>query len=295
MVNPLDLRGPEFLLFYAVIGLAVLVWLLYARGHDEDGESRRTPRLSDPYLIAYLRGGSNEAVRVACVSLVDRGLLEVADDGTLRTKPHVNRLPIRLEQEIVDLFRNPIAATVLFDDPAIRGACRGYDEELTQLGLLPNEATMRARRRRLAPALALLLGLALAKMAVGLSRGRPIGFLILLAGLFALLAIWMHNARQTGSGRALIADLRRLFARLKQRAATLKPGASSSDTALLVAVYGLGALPAARFSWARRVFPKTSGGAMSWGGGGSCGSSCGSSCGGGGGCGGCGGCGGGGD
>src|SRR5262249_40263967 len=180
----------------------------------------------------------------------------------------------------------------LLDDPAIRDACRAYDEELTRLGLLSNAATMRARRRRLAPALALLLGLALAKMAVGLSRGRPIGVLILVAGAFTLVALWMHNARQTGSGRVLVADLRRLFARLKERARTLKPGASPNDTALLVAVFGLGALPAARFPWARRVFPKASGRSAS--GGWACGSSCGSACGGGGCGGGCGGWGGGG-
>jgi uncharacterized protein (TIGR04222 family) len=77
MVSPFDLRGPEFLVFYLVLGAWVLLGLYLARRW---GQATDPPQvnLTDPYLIAFLRGGKNEVLRVATVSLIDRGLLEVS-------------------------------------------------------------------------------------------------------------------------------------------------------------------------------------------------------------------------
>jgi len=36
--------------------------------------------LSDPYLIAALRGGTVDVLRVAVISLVDRGLIKASDN-----------------------------------------------------------------------------------------------------------------------------------------------------------------------------------------------------------------------
>jgi uncharacterized protein (TIGR04222 family) len=292
VTNPLDLTGPNFLVFYLILGLAGLAWLVFSRRRDENAGVHPKVELSDPYLIAYLRGGTNEAARVASVSLIERGLLVVEDDATLHTKLHVQGLQPRIEQEIVDLFRTPKPATDLFTDPAVHEVCEPYDQDLKRLGLLPDAATIAARRRRLIPVLAILLALAVAKIYVGLTRHRPIGLLLVVTIVFILLSLNLYNPRHTGRGSALIEDLRRLFSRLKERAGTLRPGAYPSETALLVAVFGLGALPKEKFPWARQVFPKASRGSSTGSG---CGSGCGSACGGGGCGGGCGGCGGGGD
>jgi hypothetical protein len=77
MFSPFDLRGPEFLLFYLLFGACVLAALFLLR---YTGEATDPPQLnlSDPYLIAFLRGGRNETLRVATVSLIDRGFLQVA-------------------------------------------------------------------------------------------------------------------------------------------------------------------------------------------------------------------------
>jgi hypothetical protein len=64
-VNPFYLSGPQFLLFYIVFAGVVIAGVVFWRRRAELSAS--TPRidLSDPYLIAYLRGGEKEVERVA--------------------------------------------------------------------------------------------------------------------------------------------------------------------------------------------------------------------------------------
>jgi hypothetical protein len=73
---------------------------------------------------------------------------------------------------------------------------------------------------------------------------------------------------------------------LKSRAEHFRAGKSPDEVALLVAVFGISALPEKQFPYAKKLYPKASSSSTG------CGSGCGSSCGGGGCGGGCGGCGG---
>ena len=60
-MNPFDLAGPTFLLLYGVLSLFVLLGAWLHRKRSESGSISRLD-LSNPYLIAYLRGGENETV-----------------------------------------------------------------------------------------------------------------------------------------------------------------------------------------------------------------------------------------
>ena len=75
-MNPFDLPGPQFLAFYTALGVGVTLLLHLLRWAAESGKPLKV-NFSDPYLIAYLRGGENEALRVATVSLIDRGLFKM--------------------------------------------------------------------------------------------------------------------------------------------------------------------------------------------------------------------------
>jgi uncharacterized protein (TIGR04222 family) len=181
--------------------------------------------------------------------------------------------------------RSGTAATAILKDPGVERACAPYRAQLEQLQLMP-DAGMRARRYGwFALAAALLLGIAAIKIAIAIGRGRyNVEFLIILT-VIAVFAIWLLvRRRRTSLGNRIVKDLRRLFSALHQRAASIRPGAMTSDTVLLAAVFGLAALPATGFADLLRVYKKSASS------GGGCGSSCGSGCGGGGG-GGCGGCG----
>src|SRR4029077_9062058 len=79
-MNPFDLSGPPFLAFYVVVAIfvAVAVKLFIAPG--EGGAPPALP-LGDPYQIAWLRGRTAEAARIAVLALTDRGLLAVYGDN----------------------------------------------------------------------------------------------------------------------------------------------------------------------------------------------------------------------
>src|ERR1700730_13789622 len=79
-MKPFDLSGPAFLVFYICLALMVIIALKLAIDEAEGGAPRPLP-LSDPYQIAWLRGGTPEATRVAVLSLTDRGLLTLT--GTM--------------------------------------------------------------------------------------------------------------------------------------------------------------------------------------------------------------------
>lgn len=292
--NPLDLRGPEFLAFYALTAIVVLGLLYVARAAGEGGSAPRIDT-ADPYLIAYLRGGANEALRIATVALLDRGLLAAGESSgqvTARAKPDAVRRPI--ERALLEHFADPHLANTIFSHPALRAACDDYERTLTRLGLLPDAERRSARRRLLGVALLVLVGLSVAKIVVALGRGRSnVGFLIMLTIIVAVIAVKLASPRRTARGGALLADLRRLFTRLRDRAAHITPGGATADAALLAAVFGIAALPVPAFAYVRTLYPRAAGSGSTSS---SCGSSGGSSCGGGGGGGGggCGGCGGGG-
>jgi uncharacterized protein (TIGR04222 family) len=285
-MNPLDLPGPAFLVFYVILCAVVTV---AARLVVAALESRRPSSLAldDPYQIAWLRGGAPEAARIAVLSLVDRGVLEVNKDKKLARRSaspwDAPRQP--LERAVYDLAANPADAGALFKDRAVSEVCAGYRERLAKAGLVPDADGEGNRLLILAVALAIVLGIAVLKAGVALSRGKEnLAFLAVLA-VVAAVVLWKQILRRrTRAGDTALGDLRRLFDALKGRAASIQAGRMTNDAMLLAAVFGLSALPGTGFATLHSFFPKASSSS-----GGSCGSSCGSGgCGGGGGCGGCG-------
>lgn len=295
-MNPFDLPGPQFLGFYLGLSALVIVALLVAR---KVGESSSAPKLdlSDPYLIAYLRGGDTEMLRVAAVSLVDRGLLTATGTQLKRAEnAAVDSVRRPVEKELLNKFQHADEASAIFDDARLKATCKPYEQTLKNAGLLPNESIKSARLTRLLIACFVLGGIGVVKILVALSRGRTnIGFLIVLMIVAVAIAVKLSFPRLTEAGAAMLADLQGLYSDLKNRAFLLRTGGATIEPMLLAAVFGVGALESADFAFTRTLFPSPQAAAQSgssWvSSGSSCSSSsCGSSCGGGcgGGCGGCG-------
>lgn len=290
-MNPFDLRGPEFLVLYCGLGTltVITVWLLR---HSSERGAPPGPMLNDYLEIAYLRGGSNEALRVATMNLINRGLIDVKSDDSLQTvdRKAAARVTRSAERGILEKFQVRDMAPAIFADRRLKDAAReDCEPALVRLGLLPDGGGKTFRTLLLFAAVFVLVAVAGIKILVALSRGRSnVLFLIAEAVIFCVLAFKVTHPFRTRAGNALLGDLQTLFAGLQGRAGSLMPGVQTEDFALLAAVFGVAVLPA-RFSF-DRLFPKAQTTS-------SCGSGCGSDSGSGGSCGGgscgggCGGCG----
>ena len=290
MVNPFDLRGPEFLVFYGCLGAAVTVLVFLVRRAGERGDPPHP--LSDYLDIAFLRGGAGEAIRVAILTLVDRGMLTLSGDDAVEAgrQDAAGRVTKSTERAILSRAAIATKAQELIGDTSVTGTATAECEPtLVRRGLLPSPDQKAVRTRLWIAAGGALAAVAAIKIVMAISRGRSnVGFLVLLGFAFLIATFMATHPRRTPAGNALVGDLRTLFGGLKDRASSLRPQSGGTDLALLVAVFGVGAaLPV--YPEAKKLFP--TGGASDGGGSSdsSSGSSCGSSCGGGGG--GCGGCG----
>jgi uncharacterized protein (TIGR04222 family) len=303
-MNPFDLRGPDFLLFYLFLSVLVIVGVVLLRRFDEDRDTGKPP-IDDPYFVAFLRGGESEALRVAALSLIDRGLLTLKSSGTptlllgsadsrleLADPAAIDTVKRPIEKRILEAFKTaqPIHSTLA----GLEGctACFDYAINLEKFGLLPDEEVRKARLFRLAIAIGILLGVATVKIVVALSRGHTnIMFLVILSGLAAFIAFKTSNPFRTVRGEKFLQDVKSIFSSLHQRAGFLRPGGATSDLVWLASAYGLTEVSPILFPSVIALRPRSpvrGPGSSSWGSGNSsCGTS--SSCGGcGGGCGGCG-------
>ena len=298
-MNPFDLAGPQFLLFYMIFAGVVIAGTVFWRKRAELIESPRID-LSDPYLIAYLRGGEKEVLRVATIALIDRGLLVSKGHQIKRAdnaSPNSVHKPI--EKALLNKYARSGEASWIFEDDGLSKVCESYDKTLRQTRLLPDEWIKQRRLIRLAVASFLLAVVGFAKVLIALEAGRTnVGFLIALMAIAILIAAWLSFPRLTESGKAMLEDVKTLYGGMRNRAVASEAGGASVEPLMLAAVFGLGALAGPSFAYADDLFPGSrrrepeqtmDGGGGSCSGGSSCssGSSCGSSCGGG--CGGCGG------
>ena len=293
MVNPLDLRGPQFLLFYVCLGGAVCLVAAWLRRSREQATDPPRP-LADYLEIAFLRGGAAEAVRVAILNLVDRGVLALSGEHVLIAPGEPTAHLMRpTERAIASRARGVAkAAELLADREVTTAATTECEPELVRRGLLPSPAQQASRHALWVLSAGALAAVAGLKILIALSRGRSnIGFLVILGLVFVVVTFLVTHPRRTSAGSALLADMTTLFRGLKDRATSLRPRQNANDVALLAAIYGVSAaFPV--YPDMKRLFPQptsSDGGGDSGGSSDSSGSSCGSSCGGGGG--GCGGCG----
>src|SRR5688572_7841952 len=215
MGNPLtQLTGPEFLLVFAVLIVAVAAFGWYRR-RDQD-KSRALPRLEppnqvDPYQIAYLRAGANELARVLIVGLLERKYFQitkrntnwwssfVADQVIERAPGHPDTADLSpIERDTFKWFETSRTAQEVFGSKRGRvGAdlptallihTARYEQSLQSQQLLASEELRSEARWNISLGIAVVAMIGLARLFIGISRGRPVGFLVLMgiAGVFVI-------------------------------------------------------------------------------------------------------------
>lgn len=301
--DPASMSGREFLAMFAPLTVAAVIASVMLRRRlgtqenrvadpefDDQAEAVKDPSKLDPYALILLAHGPGRTApaQAALARLVDEGLLTFDE-----TEKRLSRGPTRtdrplhpIEQEVLAAARDRPASAIV-QATAQWSAVEGIEDQLRAMGWIQSMA--RARAMRLYPIL--LLGaaglLGLWRIDLGLERGRPIGFLVLLC-LVLLASAAIHLAARpwrTPRGRALISTL----ARHKPLMADDPPAPSDPLFPLAFALLGASALPdtGTLATLRRELLPPPDSG------GGTCGVDGGASGCGGGGCGGggCGGCG----
>lgn len=274
MINPLDWHGPAFLFLYFTLFIAaVLLSSILSRRLRPSG---RPGRATDDEALAFLAGRGPRMVETAVARLLASGALVIQEgkrflrgggmgggnslDGALlvtsmpatwgdfakAAKPHIDQTERRL-----------IASGLLIDN--------GEARRVGLIAALPFMA---------------LFALGMAKLLVGLSRDRPVGFLIvfLVVTAVAILIRTFSVDRRTDAGVDAVNTAQRRHERLRRAPTT-------GETGTAVALFGTTVLAGSAFAalhQMRQSDSSSSGGDSGGdgGGGGGCG---------GGGCGGCGG------
>ena len=143
-MNPFDWTGPWFLLFYLVLGVFSYWFVYFYVTYRERQQPVPKLKMSDPFQIAFLRGGENEAIRIASLSLIDRGLLRIIDASSKTPKlettypREINLGKTRIERALLKLYRVGQESSVAFSDPECKHSCGSYQELLGEHRLVRN-------------------------------------------------------------------------------------------------------------------------------------------------------------
>jgi len=243
-LNPLDLRGPDFLVFYLVFMVATTLVVWAYRWHMESGSPGEEVAAGkeiaeDPYQVAYLRGGRDEVIRVAVISLIERGLLQAEAEKLVVTDPDAaDKVRRNLDKAILMMAASDGRAQSLYSHDLVLREADLIAEPLRKLRLLSDERIKTVRIVAMVAAVGLLWLVAGAKIAVALSRGRTnILFLIILAVVAPVAVGLVTLPRVTALGRKTCNYLQTMFARLRDRRETFQLTHTTSELTFLAAVF----------------------------------------------------------
>lgn len=298
--DPLQWRGYQFLAFY-IAAIGCVFTLGGALERRVRGANRRgSVEGEDPVELGFLADGAERAADVAIVELLDRDALRLdfaghARDAArgggawLRANPDGGKqaLPESLREALWIVQRRQNLDDAL---GALKQHYAGLGEHLQRKGWwMRSGQALCARLVGTLPIVALVF-FGLCKIFIGMERGKPVGFLVVLTAFAGVLALvrWAFAKRRSRAGDWVLHDADRALAKRRE--------SSDADAGARVALMGTaGLVDSALIDYHTLRTPVSSsdgsGGSSSCGtssgGGDSGGSSCGSS--------GCGGCGGGGD
>lgn len=301
--NPLDWQGPAFLGFFVVsFVMALIAAFMLRRILVPETDANLTPPLS-PTELAHLARGKRGTIGVELWRLLENDSLRIQNvknekwGFVLGDKPVIVRgegpEPIEpLQKRLANLFVSNPAPTMKDIDESAGDLFDKLEANLVNRGLVLDSGIWSAPR--IAPFMLMMFVLlvGLSKLAVGMARHKPVGFLILacVVGFFISLPFLLRPIRRSRAGDQLIKDMSEKHEGLKSIGAQ-GDNPTGVNPAMAVALFGTAALTGTAFahlaSWERRAFGGVSSDSSSSG----CSSGCGGGCGGGG----CGGCGGGGD
>ena len=294
----LDLPGPQFLgVFIPILAVAwILGSIARSRIKPAVGASTAEPELTS-IEVAYLAGGPRLALAALVTSLAQRKAISfdartrsvtVVAESVASENYYGRRLCSRMGKDERTLESLEDDAGQVFAD---------LPERLKRLGLLVADDRRWIPQATIIAIMGAALAVGVMKVAIGLSRGRPVSILLVVIGfgVVGLVKLLAHLPERSSWGDDVLKRLRHRSAGLELSTAKRPERLAPNDLALAVALYGPSMIsvgPVAVLAQALRPQPPMAkSGTSSTSQSRDCGTnSCGGSCGGGCGGGGCGGC-----
>ena len=260
----LDLPGPDFLAWYAMlfltaVGLALAIRGLRLNAFSRPDENDFHDLVKDPVLMAYLAAGENRAMQTALAQLLnDEWLGSSATNAATRTsrlwhlRPQPGKTPPAffrsLQKHLLEHQGNKFTNSDLTS--LLRESVRYAETELAVRGLRPTARESAGIATACSVPFFLLLALGGVKLLLGLMREKPVLYLLggLAVTVFALIAVRSHPPLLTSRGQACLRHLRERLPRddLRKRhqhsisaAAPALPGFESPAFAAAIALYGV--------------------------------------------------------
>jgi uncharacterized protein (TIGR04222 family) len=303
--NPLDLTGPPFLMLFAALATgSIVAGVVLRRMFQPEGESLVPGEHLEPLELALLADDGRWRCAATGLAMLAVAPERPADEGEQRepsTFSLVSSPPAGASPLLQALHARLVALGSCTPMEAIKAAADVARDELepplVARGLLVGDWWTSATPWVILTPAAVTLALGLAKIAVGTSRGKPVGFLVVgcvVLTLIGLLAL-ARKPRRTRQGDAVVHEAWRRFRESGQQdewANRRRTEPATQPVALMplaVALLGIGALGGTTHAFLHppierlRTGSDSGGGGCSTGGGGDGG---GGGWGGGGGCGG---------
>ncbi len=209
--NPLNYNGSEFLSFYFQLSLLVIFLACCLSNYLRlpSTSSAQPPESLAPYEIAYLVGGNKRVFDTAIASFFQKGYISI--EPQLRRIDWIDPMePLShpIEKAVAEALQSntnidSIPKSKLYAIETIRDRLQNWN-----LLVKPQQAFI----AKIYPVLliACLLGLGIAKILVGISRGKDVGFLIPLCGIVAFVGLLfsLEKIHRSRYGDRFLSNLR---------------------------------------------------------------------------------------
>ncbi len=257
--NLLDLKGPEFLTFYIITLIGLIVILAIARmvvsrlGGKEDID----PKSLSPHELAFLAAGRSRVGESVVAELVHSGSLipDVGKFGSKWVKTAPGFHAIDESPQSAALTAAEGGATVQKVIQAATAKTDHIAEKLRELGLLAGGAAI-AVATFSAICFLSLIGLGIAKISVGLQNHKPIVFLaLLLVATTACLIYFSIPIRRTRAGSMVLRKAHTDNAALRTVTTVAANPVSSDDLGLAVAIFGTSVIASSAYGDLNRLLP----------------------------------------
>ncbi|WP_246413159.1 TIGR04222 domain-containing membrane protein [Methylobacterium brachythecii] len=209
----LDWTAGPFLTLYANLIVAGLMLALIGRAVLVSGGRAPTAPNLDPVELALLAGGNGRAADAVIIGLIDAGAASFSTgSGDITVEEQGVRLP-----RILEPYRGVVAGTVKRKTlvAALAPRLEVVRETLVRSSLVPSQDVTSRIKGWTLLCVAPVFALGLTKIFVGLSRGKPVGFLFAMSLVFLVLTVFalVKAPKRTRAGDRVLSGFRQRHAR----------------------------------------------------------------------------------